>query len=263
MEMRISKTLVILDLETTGTWVEKDRIIEIAMVRLDPSGEKTVYHRKVNPGMPIPQVVCELTGITNDQVKDALPFKAIARDVAEFLGDADIGGFNVEKFDLPLLEREMRDAGELWSFSGRAVYDSQKIFHLNEKRDLTAAYALYCGKPLNGAHSALADTEAALEVLTAQVQRYCPGEEAIECLGRFTYREQAEFYDTERRFRWWNGELYMMFGKYARKESLREVARTDPGYLQWMLSKDFSDEVKHLVTAALKGQLPVPGEKQN
>ncbi|NTV29178.1 MAG: 3'-5' exonuclease [Candidatus Omnitrophica bacterium] len=254
--MKLSKTLVILDLETTGTWIEKDRIIEIGMIAVSPTGERKDFLRRINPQMPIPPAVSKLTGITNADVQNAPVFKTVAREVADFIGDADIGGFNVEKFDIPLLERELREAQVQFGFAGRAVYDAQKVFHLNEKRDLTAAYAFYCGKPLPGAHSALADSEAALEVLIAQVDRYGAGEDSIDVVGRFNYRELTEFYDSERKFRWWNGELYMMFGKYARKESLREVVKKDPAYLEWMLSRDFSDEVKELITGALKGRFP-------
>ncbi len=255
--MRVTKPLIILDLETTGIWIEKDRIIEIAMIRLLPSGTKETFHRRVNPLMPIPKAVQELTGITDEAVKDAPVFRTIARDVAAFIGNADIGGFNVDKFDVPLLEREFVDAGVVFTMAQRVVYDAQKVFHLNNKRDLTAAYAFYCGKPLEGAHGAQADTAATLEVLEAQVRSYGEGADGIDVLSTFVYPERSDFYDSERRFRWWNGELYMMFGKYARKESLRDIARKDPGYLEWMLGKDFSEEVKNLVSAALKGQLPV------
>lgn len=255
-DMKLTKPLIILDLETTGTWIEKDRIIEIAMIRLLPSGERATYHKRVNPQMPIPSVVTKLTGISDADVKDAPVFKTLAKEVVEFIGEADIGGFNVEKFDVPLLEREINDAGVVFTFMGRRMFDAQKVFHLNEKRDLTAAYNFYCGKPLEGAHSALVDTQATLEVLEAQVARYSKKTESIEDLCQFTYREQTEFFDADRRFRWWNGELYMMFGKYARKESLKEIARKDPGYLEWMLGKDFSEDVKALVSAALRGEFP-------
>ncbi len=254
--MNVVKPLVILDLETTGIWIEKDRIIEIAMIKVLPSGGKETYHKRVNPLMPIPKVVQELTGITDEMVQDAPVFKTIAKEVQAFIGDADIGGFNVDKFDVPLLEREFVDAGVTFTMTDRIVYDAQKVFHLNNKRDLTAAYSFYCGKPLEGAHSALADTAATLEVLEAQVRSYGEGSDSVSVLAKFVYPERSDFYDSERKFRWWNGELYMMFGKYARKESLREIARKDPGYLEWMLGKDFSEEAKGLVQAVLKGQFP-------
>ncbi|MFH0753040.1 MAG: exonuclease domain-containing protein [Candidatus Omnitrophota bacterium] len=254
--MDIVNPLAVLDLETTGTWVEKDRIIEIAIIKLMPSGERSVFHSRVNPLMPIPAVVSQLTGIKDQDVKDAPVFQTIAKDVAAFLEGADIGGFNVEKFDLPLLERELREAGVIYVTAGLKIFDAQKVFHVNEKRDLTAAYALYCGKPLVGAHGALADTQATLEVIEAQVARYGAGSTSVEALSVFQHREQPEFFDADRRFRWWNGELYMMFGKYAKKESLRDIAKKDAGYLTWMLGKDFSEDVKLLVSNALKGQFP-------
>ncbi|MEI6438091.1 MAG: exonuclease domain-containing protein [Candidatus Omnitrophota bacterium] len=254
--MQVAKPLIILDLETTGIWIEKDRIIEIAMIKVLPTGQKETYHKRVNPLMPIPKVVQELTGITDEMVKEAPVFKTIAKEVAAFIGHADIGGFNVDKFDVPLLEREFIDAGVTFTMTERVVYDAQKVFHLNNKRDLTAAYAFYCGKPLEGAHSALADTAATLEVLEAQVKAYGEGKNSVDVLAQFVYPERSDFYDSERKFRWWNGELYMMFGKYARKESLREIARKDPGYLEWMLGKDFNEQAKALVEGALKGQFP-------
>ncbi|MBF0618607.1 MAG: 3'-5' exonuclease [Candidatus Omnitrophica bacterium] len=254
--MKLIRPLVVLDLETTGTWIEKDRVIEIAMIKCLPSGVREVYHQRVNPQMPIPLVVQELTGIKNEDVKDMPVFKAVAKDIVAFIGHADIGGFNVEKFDIPLLSRELSEAGAQFSMANRMIYDGQKVYHLNEKRDLTAAYTLYCGKPLQGAHSALADTEATLEVLEAQVKRYGEGDDSVDTLSRFVYKERSEFYDSEKKFRWWNGELYMMFGKYARKEPLKEIAKKDPGYLEWMLGKDFGEEVKALVENALKGQFP-------
>ncbi len=254
--MKLTRPLVVLDLETTGTWIQKDRIIEIAMIRCPPSGERETYHRRVNPGMPIPPVVAAMTGIDDAVVKEAPRFREIAREVAGFIGDADLGGFNIQRFDLPLLQREMRDAGVDFDWCGRTVYDAQKIFHIHERRDLGAAYAFYCRKDLSDAHSALADTRATLEVLEAQVTRYGEGREEIEALKEFDYARRPEFLDPERRFRWWNGRLYMMFGKYNGKLPLTEVAKIDRPYLEWILSRDFSPAVKEVVRAALDGRVP-------
>ncbi len=256
--MKLTRPLVILDLETTGIWIEKDRIIEIGMIRCLPDGTRTTYEKRVNPGLPIPAAVSQITGITDKDVKDAPYFRSIANEVLAFLGDADFGGFNLERFDLPLLSREFSDNGLKFEWKSRAVYDAQKIYHLHEKRDLTAAYQFYCGKDLGNAHSALADSEATLEVLSAQSKQY--GEESghIETLKPFEYQARAEFFDAGKKFRWWNGELYMMFGKYARKQNLKEIVKKDRGYLEWILSKDFSDEVKELVEGALAGHFPDP-----
>lgn len=256
--MKLTTPLVILDLETTGTWIEKDRIIEVGMIRVEPDGTRRVFEKRVNPGMPIPPEVSAVTGITDEDVKDAAHFRDIAKEVVVFLEGADVAGFNVERFDLPLLARELAETGLSFDWSRRKVYDAQKVYHLHERRDLTAAYAFYCKKELKDAHSAIADSEATLEVLVAQLLKYGGGDERIEALQAFDYRQRSEFYDSQRKFRWWNGELYMMFGKYARKESLKTIAQKDRKYLEWILTQNFSDEVKDLVEGALEGHFPQP-----
>lgn len=252
--MKLLRTMVVLDLETTGTWVEKDRIIEIALVKCWPDGKKEQYVTRINPGMPIPSAVTELTGISNEDVSDAPLFKAVAHDVLAFIGDADLGGFNVERFDLPLLKREFIEIGLNFDIDQRKIFDAQKVYHLNEKRDLSAAYQFYCQKILENAHSALADTEATLEILEQQTTKY--GDGSPESLLEFDYQNSDEFYDSERKFRWWNGKLYMMFGKYAKRYSLDDVVKKDRGYLEWILSANFSQDIKHLIENALNGQIP-------
>jgi DNA polymerase III subunit epsilon len=254
--MKLTNPLVVLDLETTGVWIEKDRIIEIGLVKLAPDGQTTVYSSRVNPGMPIPPVVTQLTGISDAQVKDAPAFGTIAPQVLSFLEGADLGGFNVERFDLPLLAREFLDAGIKFQYADRAIYDAQKIYHLHERRDLAAAFAFYCHQELKDAHSAVNDAQATLEILKAQLKRYTDGRQDIESLKIFDYKQTGEYFDTERKFRWWNGELYMTFGKYAKRETLRSIAKKDPQYLAWVLEKDFSDEVKIMIQDVLNGRHP-------
>ena len=167
--MKISHTLVALDVESTGIWIEKDKIIEIALVKYMPDGKKETYEKKINPGIPIPKAVTDLTGISNEDVRGAPSFEAVAPEILAFLGDADLAGFNIKRFDLPLLTREFADIGVKFDWETKRTYDAQMIFHLNEKRDLSAAYQFYCGKELVGAHSALADSEAIFEILEKQV----------------------------------------------------------------------------------------------
>jgi len=255
--MKINRPLVVMDLETTGTWIEKDRIIEIGMIRCESDGKQSCYEQRVNPGMYIPAEVTEVTGINNEDVKGCPNFRQIASAVLEFVGDADLAGFNLERFDLPLLAREFKDNGYEFKWETRTIYDAQKVYHLHEKRDLTAAYAFYCHKELLNAHSALGDVRATLDVLVAQVEKYGQGKEDLEALREFDYKKRTEFYDATKKFRWWDGELYMVFGKYAKKESLKRVAEKDRGYLQWILTQDFSDEVKELIEGALDGNFPV------
>jgi DNA polymerase-3 subunit epsilon len=255
--VKLQNTLVSLDIEATGVWVEKDKIIEIALVKISPDGTKETYDQRINPGISIPKAVVELTGISDEDVKDAPPFRDVAQEILAFIGDSDLAGFNVERFDLPLLEREFLDVGIRFCWEDRKVYDAQKIFHLNEKRDLSAAYQFYCGKELVGAHGALADSEAVYEILQKQVAKYGEGAEDISVLDQFEYSSHMAYYDQDKKFGWWNGKLYPMFGKYRGQVSVDELAKKDAGYLKWLLTSDFKDDVKNLVRAALKGECPV------
>lgn len=236
--------------------MEKDKIIEIALVKHSPEGKKETFYKRINPGISIPALVTQLTGISDPEVKGAPFFRHAAQAAFDFIGDADLAGFNIERFDLPLLEREFSEAGFKFEWKERRIYDAQKVFHLNEKRDLSAAHQFYCGRDLEGAHSALADSEAVYEILEKQVEKYGGGRQDISVLEQFQYEARSEFYDQERKFCWWNGLLYPMFGKYARKLPLEEIVKADPGYLSWILAKDFSDSVKSIVKAALNGDIP-------
>lgn len=254
--MKLSRTLVVLDLETTGTWIEKDRIVEIAMVRLAPDGSQDRFQSRVNPGMPIPPRVSQIIGVTDADLKDAPPFKEIAAKVVAFIGDADLGGFNVERFDLLILERELFGAGLKFDRKGRTIYDAQKVYHLHEKRTLKAAYQFYCSKELVNHHTAMGDTEATVEILAAQIQKYGKPEIGVESLRDFDYERLDDYFDEEKKFRWWNGELYPVFGKYAKRSSLKEIAQKDPSYLEWLLSTDFPQKSKAMIRGVLEGRLP-------
>ncbi len=257
-----TKAVVVLDLETTGIWIEKDKIVEIAMIKALPDGSRENFLKRINPGIPIPPYVSQIIGIKDEDVAGCPFFRQIAKEALDFLGDSDFAGFNVERFDLPLLEREFREAGLVFDWQRRDVYDAQKVFHVNEKRDLTTAYKFYCNKNHENAHSAMADAEATLEILKAQVAKYAGPEHGLAALSAFDYRENTEYFGETKKFRWWNKELYPLFGKYAKKLSLQEIARRDPDYLKWILSADFSDEVKELVQEALKNQFPVYGQEK-
>jgi len=256
--MKLKTPLVVLDIESTGVWIEKDRIIEIALLKYLPDGSKEVFHTKVNPGIGIPGLVTQLTGISDRDVQDSPTFQSISHQVYSFLEDADFGGYNIERFDLPLLQRELAEAGISFDWEDRKIYDAQKVYHLNEKRDLSAAFQFYCGKELVGAHSALADSEAVYDILAQQVIKYGEGSEDISVLEKFEYVSPTEFYDEDRKFCWWNGKLYPSFGKYRRKLSLNEIARREPGYLSWLLKTDgLKEDVRNLIQSAMRGEFPI------
>ena len=254
--MKVTNSLVCLDVESTGVWVEKDKVIEIALVKYNPDGSKDTFYKRINPGISIPEAITKLTGISDQDVKDAPHFKQVAQEAFDFIGNSDLGGFSIERFDLPLLEREFTEAGIQFEWKDRKIYDAQKVFHLNEKRDLTAAYKFYCNKDLVGAHSALADSEAVLCILEKQVEKYGEGQAELSVLDKFEYTSHSDYLDAERKFCWWNGKLYLMFGKYARKTPLEELVKSDPGYLNWVAGADFSEPVKNIIRQALKGTIP-------
>jgi DNA polymerase-3 subunit epsilon len=256
--MKLTRPLVVLDLETTGTWIEKDRIVEIGMIRIEPDGTQRKYLKRVNPGMPIPPNVTRIINITDADVLDAPRFKVIAQEVLDFIGDADLGGFNILRFDLPLLEREFYDAGISFNWRDRNAYDAQKIYHIHEKRDLMAAYLLYCGKPLENAHSAMGDAEATLDILDAEIAQYGSVEQGIESLKDIDYEMKSEYFDKDRKFCWWNGGLYPTFGKYARKKDIKDIVTADRRYLEWMAGADFSSDIKTMIKRALSGDFPKP-----
>ncbi|MFH1753738.1 MAG: 3'-5' exonuclease [Candidatus Omnitrophota bacterium] len=253
---KLERPLVILDLETTGTWREKDKIVELGMIKYHPDGTLEEYVRRVNPGMHIPEGVVRIHGITDDDVKEKPSFKEIAEEAISFMAECDLAGFNVERFDLPILEREFHAAGIRFDWQQRSIYDAQRIYHYHERRDLKAAYNFYCGKELESAHSALDDARATMEILSTQVVKYAGEGREIEALRAFRDETGGKYFDEDRKFGWWNGELYPTFGKYSFKSSLKELVQKDRPYLKWMLSSDFKDKVKRLIQDALKGEFP-------
>jgi len=255
----LDRPLVCFDLETTGTSIASDRIVQIALIRVEPDGGRSKFTSLVNPGLPIPPEATAVHGITDDHVKNAPRFRQVRPDVEEILHGADLAGFNVARFDLPLLETEIQRAGGKYSSRGRRVLDAMTIFHRMEPRNLEAAVKFYCQAELPGAHSAEVDAVASLEVLDAQLARYPDLPRDPEALHEFCNPEGDRFVDRTRKFRWNDaGDAVFTFGKY-RDQALREVATSAEGcdYLKWMQGKDFTDEVKAILDGALGGVFPV------
>lgn len=255
----LDRPLVCFDLETTGVSVERDRIVEIAMVRIEPGGERSTFRSLVNPGMPIPPGATAVHGISDADVRDAPRFEQIVDRILEMLDGADLAGYNTGRFDIPLLTAELARTGREAEMAGRRHFDAFKIFVRMEPRTLTAAYSKYCGAELADAHSALADVEATLEVLDAQLERYSDLPRDPDGLHRFCNPDEGRYVDTTRKFAWDdNGRAVFTFGKH-RDRSLEEVAAESRDYLEWMLGKDFSDEVAKILREALAGRFPARG----
>ena len=186
MKLKLSRPIVFLDLETTGTDAAKDRIVEISLVKVHPNGDEEVKTRRINPGMPIPPAATAVHKITDEDVKDEPRFEQIAKSLAAYIDGCDLAGYNSNKFDIPVLAEEFLRAGVDIDLKKRRFVDVQNIFHKMEQRTLVAAYKFYCHKNLEKAHSAEADTLATYEVLKAQLDRYPELENDIDFLAKFT-----------------------------------------------------------------------------
>ena len=258
MKLNLKIPLCFFDLETTGTNISKDRIIEIAMLKLMPSGEVIERHNLVNPGMPIPAASTTVHGIRDEDVSDKPPFKEIAREYARFLEGADLAGFNILKFDVPMLVEEFLRAEVEFDYTRKRIIDAQRIYHLMEKRNLSAAYRFYCQKELDDSHSALADTRASLEVLLAQVQRY-ENQPVTNPLGgvlgviqndmdQLNRLSTSDIVDLAGRMvRDEKDEVIFNFGKHKGKKVLA-VLKDEPSYYDWIMNGDFSLDTKRKLT---------------
>ncbi len=252
--LQLDRPLVIFDLETTGTDPATDRIVEIAVLRIEPDGATRSRTRRIHPGQPIPPEATRVHGIGDDDVRDAPPFERIARGLLEFLAGADLAGVNVRRFDVPLLDRELRDCGLDLGLTDRRIVDAMTIFHRKEPRDLSAAVRFYLDREHTGAHAAQADLEATLAVLEAQLERYPDLPRSVEELDAWS-RPNADAVDHAGKLVWKDGEVTVAFGKHRGKK-LSELARELPDYLDWILAADFADDVKDLARQALRGELP-------
>lgn len=257
--LHLTKPLVFIDLETTGLNLTSDRIIDIAVLKALPGGETQNKTWRVNPGKPIPAETTAIHGITDADVKDCPTFAQVARQVLDFIANADLAGYNSNRFDIPILMEECLRAGIDLDLKGRKMIDVQQIFYFMEPRNLAAAYKFYCNQKLENAHSAMADVQATYEILLAQVQRYenkavenkkgeavaplqnnaqslalFSGENRIvDLVGRIVLNDK--------------GEEVFNFGKYKDKP-VAEVFKKEPSYYHWIMQGDFALYTKKIVT---------------
>ena len=247
MKLNLKRPIIFFDLETTGIDTAKDRIVEISMVKINPDGERVVKTRRINPGMHIPAEATAIHGITDEDVRECPSFAQIARSLAQFIGGCDFGGFNSNRFDLPMLVEEFMRAGVDVDFRRCKFIDVQNIFHKLEQRTLIAAYKFYCDKELTDAHSAEGDTLATYEVLCAQLDRYPEVlQNDVEALATFSTRSEAA--DFAGRILYNDkGEEVFGFGKYKGRR-VAEIFEIEPSYYAWMMNGDFPLYTKKIIT---------------
>lgn len=247
MNLNLANCIIFFDLETTGVNIAKDRIVEISVLKVYPNGQEEQKTIRVNPEMPIPKEASEVHGIYDEDVKDCPTFKEIAKELAHYMEGCDLGGYNSNRFDIPLLAEEFLRVGVDFDMRKRKFVDVQTIFHKMEQRTLSAAYRFYCDKSLEDAHTAAADTSATYEVLKAQLERYGDKlENNIEFLSKFsTQNNTADFagfivYNEK-------GEEVFNFGK-NKGVPVAKVLKEQPGYFSWVLNSEFPLYTKKVLT---------------
>jgi len=260
MELNLTRPLVFLDLETTGIKVATDRIVELCLLRINPDGSQKMKTLRINPGIPIPAEATEIHGIRDEDVKDCPKFAQVAHELAEFMDNCDMAGYNSNHFDIPLIVEEFLRAGIDFELKGRRFVDIQNIFHKMEPRNLGAAYKFYCQKELLNAHSAEADTVATFEILKAQLDRYNDTEfkdkkgnvnkpvvNDIRALSDFSFTNRAADLIGHVIYNEKNQEVFN-FGKHKGR-AVSEVFRTEPSYYDWIMKSEFPLSTKKVITA--------------
>lgn len=251
--LQLTRPIAFIDLETTGVSLSNDRIVEIAVIKVLPDGSRQVKRKLINPEMPIPQEAIDVHGITNEMVKDAPTFKQAGNEIKMFIENCDLGGYNSNRFDIPILMEEFLRAGMDVDLSTRKMIDVQHIFYTMEPRTLTAAYKFFCDKELTNAHSAEADVDATIEVLMAQVDRYKQLGDTVDSI--LSVIGEDKVVDYARRFSFNDkGVEIFNFGKHKGR-AVADVLKSEPQYYDWMMRGDFPLHTKQKLTEILNRTL--------
>ena len=259
MELKLKRPIAFFDLETTGVKVATDRIVEISIVKIHPDGKKEIKTRRVNPERPIPAETSAIHGIFDEDVKDEPTFKSLAKSLYQFINNCDLAGYNSNRFDIPLIAEEFLRAGIDFEVENRDLVDVQNIFHKMEQRTLVAGYKFYCGKNLENAHSAEADTLATFEIMEAMLDKYegveftdkkgvtsKPVVNDIKALAEFSQMNKNADLIGHIVFNE-DGKEIINFGKHKGK-IVEEIFKTEPSYYNWMMRGDFPEYTKKVIT---------------
>ena len=256
MDLITKRPLVFFDLETTGTNIQNDRIVEISIVKNSPDGNREVKTRRLNPEMHIPEEASAVHGIYDKDVENEPTFRQIAQSLYIYLEDCDLGGYNIVKFDIPMLEAEFARVGVEYSADNCRIIDVFNIFCRLYPRTLSAAYEFFCGKKLDDAHSAAADTQATLDVFMGQLAKHPEIPRNMDELNEFCDNSDPDAVDRNRRFKWVGDDVIINVGK-NNGAKLKDSAVEDPNFLRWILRSDFPNDVKKIASDALSGIFPV------
>ncbi len=256
-KIKLDRPLAFFDIEATGISPRADRILELCIIRVCPLRGQDRYNQRFNPdGMKIPPESTAIHGIHDEDVKDCPTFAAEAQAILDFLEGCDLGGYNILRFDIPMLAEEMKRAGHSFSVNARRVLDVQRIFHIREPRDLSAALRFYCDTDHVDAHGAEADVVATMKVFEGQLEHYPDLPHSIEALDQVCNPQNPYWVDSTGRLRWLHGQVTINFGK-NRGKLLRDLVENDKGFIKWLLKSDFPPDTREIVeNAASHGRYP-------
>lgn len=257
LKLKLKRPLAVFDIESTGANPRSDRIIDLAIIKVMPDGKQTTHTFRVNPGIPIPKEATAIHGISDADVANSPPFIKIAQQVASILEDCDLCGYNVGRFDIPMLAEEFLRARVKCNLDNRRVIDPQRVYHRKEPRDLTAALAFYSGEMHIGAHGAEADALATIRVLEGQYKKYPDLPTDIDELHNYCNQRDPSWVDQMGRLRWANGEVVLNFGR-KKDTPLKTIIETDPNFIKWILKGDFPRDMQEIISKAVQGEWPKP-----
>ena len=252
---KLDRPLAILDIEATGTTPRADRIVELAIVKLNPDQTRSVHTCRVRPEIPIPASATEIHGISDADVATCPLFKEIAEEILKTLDGCDLGGYSVTRFDIPMLTEEFLRAGIKFDIDGRRIIDAQRVFHRRQPRDLAAALAFYCGELHVGAHGAESDVLATIRVLEGQFEKYSDLPRDMDALHEYCNPRDPGWVDRTGKLKWENGEIVLNFSRKKGK-SLRHLIVDDSSFIKWMLKSDFPRDMQDIVKNAVDGKWP-------
>ncbi len=254
MNIKITKPVVFIDVETTGLDTKSDKIIDITLIKIKPDGTEETINELINPNIPIPKEATEIHGIKDSDVLNKKDFKFHAQKIVEFINGCDLAGFNIIRFDFPILQNELNRCGANLSWNEK-ILDLQYLYHKLDPRDLSSAYRKYCNKELGKFHSSHSDAKASLEILEAQLEKHTDLPRDILELIEFSNLKNPNQIDLLGKFLWVNERATFNFGKHKGK-TIEEISINEPDYFNWIIDGDFLPDVKQIAKEALSKKFP-------